>query len=162
MAGDYEDVYDIEEMDDGELRDLILQKLEEEAAVDLERLEIRVADGNVTLEGRVGTERELQQIEQVVSDMLGISDAHNDVVVDELVRAERADAADEAAAEDAAADAPLGEGGHRTSDTADHMLADTEHDQFGTSNPQEATERGFSYNPPQRPEQEGTRSEERH
>jgi hypothetical protein len=162
MARDFEEVYDIEDMDDDELRELVIQKLNESADWDADLVDVRVDEGHVQLEGRVGTEQELQQIEQIVTDVLGISELTNDLVIDELVRGERSAAADEAAVEDARAEPVLGEGGHRTADTADHLMADTDADQFGTADPKEATERGFSYNPPQRPTQEGIRSRETH
>lgn len=162
MAKDFENVYDLEDMDDRELHDLVVQKLSESGDLDVDRIEVRVEDGRVLLEGRVGTEQELQQIEQVVTDVLGIVDTTNDIVVDELVRGERSGAADVAAVEDARAEPALGDGGQRTSDTADHLMADTESDQFGTGDPGAATERGFSYNPPTGPTQEGSRSRETH
>jgi hypothetical protein len=162
MAKDFEEVYDLEDMDDDEIRELIVQKLDESTDWDGDRVEVRVEEGHVLLEGRVGTEQELQQIEQLVTDVLGITNTTNDIVIDELVRGERSAAADEAAAEDSRAQPALGEGSQRTSDTADHLMANTEADQFGSGDPKQAIERGFSYNPPTGPTQEGSRSRENH
>lgn len=162
MADDYEEVYDLEAMADDELRELIVQKLREDGDLDLDLIDVRVETGQVRLEGRVGTEQESRQAEQIVTDVLGITNATNELVVDELMRGERSEAADVAAMEDLRAEPALGEGGHRTADTAEHLLADTEHEQFGTSDPKEAIERGFSYNPPTRPLQDGSHSEETH
>jgi hypothetical protein len=139
-----------------------VQKLDESTDWDGDRVEVRVEEGHVLLEGRVGTEQELQQIEQIVTDVLGLHDVSNDIVVDPLVRGERSQAADIAATEDARGAPILGEGAHNTSDTAAHLVDDTEHEHFGTSDPREATERGFSYNPPDGRTQEGTRSRENH
>jgi hypothetical protein len=162
MTRDFEDVYDLDDMDDDEVRDLIRQKLTESGEVDVARVDVTVEGGHVLLEGRVGTEQEVEFVEHVVTDVLGIPDTTNEIVVDELVRGERSEAADEAAVEDARGEPVLGEGGHRTSDTADHLMANTEHEQFGTADPKESAERGFSYNPPKRPTQEGVRSRETH
>ena len=86
MPGDYEDVDDIETMDDEELRDRILEEFEDYGDLDPDLVEVRVERGRVTLSGRVGTERELQQFEHVVTDVLGVRDVSNEIVVDELVR----------------------------------------------------------------------------
>jgi len=160
MARDYEDVHGLDSLPDDDVRDLIAQRLGEADDIDSERIEVRVDAGHIYLEGRVGTEQELQVAEQLVTNIAGSESVTNELVVDALVREQRSEAADIAAAEDAAADPALGEGGHRTSDTAEHLLDDTERDLYGTRNPKEAIERGFSYNPPEGPVQEGSRSEE--
>src|SRR5688500_5588469 len=102
MAGDFENLHDIENLDDNELKQLILQQINEYPGLDADLIEIRVENHGVILNGRVGTEQELQQIEHVVSDLLGVEDVRNDVVVDELMRADSSEAADEAASEAAA------------------------------------------------------------
>ena len=85
MASDYEDLYDIDNMSDGELRKLVLQELHEHPEIDVDRIEVSVQDGEVRIAGRVGTEQEVQQIEDVLADLLGASDIHNELVIDELV-----------------------------------------------------------------------------
>jgi hypothetical protein len=160
MANDFEDVHGIDQLPDSDLRALIVERLGEFDDIDVERLTIHVNEGSVHLEGRVGTETELQRIEHVVTDVLGLQDVTNGIVVDDTIRARQSEAADDAAAQAAGAAPLLGEGGHRTSDTADHLLDDPESEQFGTSSMKEATERGTSYNPPTGPVQEGTWSEE--
>jgi hypothetical protein len=162
MARSYEDVHDIDSMPDDDVRDLILQRLGESDDHDTSMVEVRVDAGHIFLEGRVGTEQELQAVEQIVTAIAGDEAVTNELVVDSLVRAEQNEAADIAAMEAAAADPPLGEGGHRTSDTADHLLDDEEGELYGTRSTTEAIERGLSYNPPDGPLQEGSRSEERH
>ena len=72
MPRDYENLYNIENMGDQEIADLISQELREYPDVDVDDLDIRVQEGFVTLGGRVGTEQELQVVSQVVSDVLGI------------------------------------------------------------------------------------------
>jgi hypothetical protein len=162
MARSYENIDDIDSMPDDDVRALIVQRLGESDAWDGSRVEVRVDAGHIYLEGRVGTEQELLAIEQVVTTIAGGEAVTSEIVVDSLARGERAAAADRAAVEADAADPALGEGGHRTSDTAEHLLEDAEHDMYGTRNAQEAIERGFSYNPPDGPTQEGTRSAEDH
>ena len=118
--------------------------------------------GHIYLEGRVGTEQELQAIEHTVTNIAGGDSVTNELMVDALLRGEAAAAADVAAADADAAEPALGGGGHNTSDTAAHLLDDAEHDMYGTRDATEAIERGFSYNPPDGPIQEGSRSEENH
>lgn len=161
MPKDYEDVDDIESMDDEDLRGRIIQQFEEHGGIDPDLVDVRVEDGHVTLAGRVGTERELQEFEHVVTDVLGLSRITNEIVVDELVRETHSEAADEAVVERASA-GPSSGGADRTSDTADHLLDDTAAEQFGTDDIPEAIERGYAYEPPREPIQEGTESRERH
>ncbi len=72
MPRDYENLYNIENMGDQEIADLISQELREYPDVDVDDLDIRVEEGFVTLGGRVGTEHELQVVAQVVGDLLGV------------------------------------------------------------------------------------------
>jgi hypothetical protein len=156
MAGD--DMYDLGNMSDDELADMVREELDERPELDPSGLEIHVADGQVSITGRVGTEAEYQLIEQVLTDVIGIEDLNNDVVV----RPDQDDAADVANAE--LYGSPRGQrgGANRTEDSAAHLLEDTGAEQFGTGDMGEAIERGYSYNPPAGPVQEGTRSKEDH
>lgn len=162
MAGDYENLYNLENLSDDELRDLVYQEFREIPEIDPDLVEVRVERGAVSLDGRVGTEQELQQIEHVLTDILGVSSVRNDLVVDELVRGERSEAADDAAAEEIDSDAQTGTGARRTEDSARHLLGDTAAELYGTHDPQQATEDGTAYEPPDRPVQEGTWSRENH
>src|SRR5437762_585270 len=100
MASDFEDLYDLENLNDDELKQLVLQELSEYPEIDVDLIEIRAQDGVVTVTGRVGTEQELQQVEQVLTDVIGVDSVRNELVIDELVRGERSEAADDAWAED--------------------------------------------------------------
>jgi len=162
MAGDFEDIYDLENMTDEELRALVREELDEYADLDASGLDIDVSQGRVKVSGRVGTESELQMVEQVLSDVIGLPDVENELVVDPLTRVQQPEAADEANAE--LYGAPRGQrgGANRTEDTAAHLLDDTGAEQYGTNDMGEAIERGHSYNPPATPIQEGTRSAEEH
>lgn len=162
MAADYEDFHDIESMTDAALESLIREQFNEHPDLDGSRVDIAVADGTVRLEGRVGTEGELQILEHIVTDVLGIERITNELVVDELMRGEQAEAADVANARVYAADGGARGGADRTEDTAEHLLEDTQAEQYGTSDMGEAIERGQTYNPPDAPVQEGNWSRENH
>lgn len=162
MATDYEDLYDLDDLDDQEIADLIYQELEEVPELDPDLIDVDVEDGFVTVTGRVGTEWELQVVEHVLSDVLGIANYSNELVVDELVRAEYSPAADEAVAEDAEVEAQLGEGFGRTDPSAEHLFEDLPGELYGTHDLQQAIELGEAYEAPDRPVQEGSWSEEAH
>ncbi|HEX2168349.1 MAG TPA: BON domain-containing protein, partial [Longimicrobiales bacterium] len=98
MAEDYEDFYDIESMTDEEIQALVREQLEEHPDIDAARLDFLVSDGRVQMSGRIGTEAELQIIEHVVTDVIGLK-VDNDLVIDELVRQQQPEGADRANAE---------------------------------------------------------------
>lgn len=162
MADDFEDLYDIDAMDDQEIEDLIVQQIREYPDLDADLIDVRVERGFVTLAGRVGTEQEMQEVGQIVSDVLGIRDYSNEIVIDELRRAEYSDAADEANAQDAEVESQLGEGNEATTDTAAHLMQDVEAEMHGTHDPSQAVEGAIPYRPADRPIQEGSWSEENH
>src|SRR5690606_21646099 len=162
MPGDYEDLYDLENLDDDELASLILEELGEYPEIDPDAIDVDVQDGFVTLTGRVGTEYELQVVEQVLSDVLGIANYSNELVVDELARIEYLAGADDAVAEDEEIEAQYGEEGRRTEPTAEHLLEDVAGQAYGTHDYQRALETGETYEAPDRPIQEGSWSEENH
>jgi hypothetical protein len=161
MANDYEDFYDIDSLTDAELEALVREELDEYPDIDASGLDITVTNGRVTLSGRVGTEAEYQQIEHVLTDVIGVH-VENEMVVDELTRYEQPLAADEANAQVYASGRGGRGGADRTDDAAEHLLADTSAEQFGTNDVGEAVERGYSYNPADTPIQEGTWSKENH
>ena len=152
MARDFEDVYYLDSMSDDEIRDLVVQELNEYPEVDAELVDVNVNNGAVTLSGRVGTDREIQQIERVLTDVIGVKEVRNEIVLDELARGEQSEDAEEA----------MRGGPVNTSDEAAHLMEDIDADQFGTDNPQTAVERGTAYEPPEGPPSEGTWSREQH
>jgi hypothetical protein len=163
MVRDYENIDDIDSLTDDELTDLARERLEQTTEIDTEAVEIAANAGRIELRGRVGTEGELQRIEHVLTDVLGIDRVTNDLVVDPLVRDLQPDAADTANIErnDDVRTAMSG-GDDRTTDSAEHLLPDQAAEQFGTHDAREAVERGYSYDPPDGPIQTGTESRERH
>lgn len=164
MVGDFEDLYDLENLDDDQIHDLIIEELEEYGDIDVDLLEIDVLDGFVTLSGQVGTEYELQVVENVLTDILGIANYSNEIVIGGLVRFEQSEAADEAHFEMQAADEDSQFGGSpdETEPSASHLLEDTQSEQDGTQDMMRAIEEGEAYEPPDRPIQEGYWSEEDH
>ena len=85
---DYENMHDIDELDDRELRDLVREQLAAHTALDIDDITVSAAQGSVTLTGRVGTEGEKRVAEHVLTDVLGITDFTNDLVIDPIRRAE--------------------------------------------------------------------------
>jgi hypothetical protein len=164
MAHEYDNLHDIANLDDGELKDLVLQELREYPDIDVDLVEVNVERGQVRLSGRVGTEQEVQTVEHVVTDLLGVGKVNNELVIVDAVRGQRSEAADDAFIEDTEADPQMstGAGIGTTSDTAQHLVEDLDAEQFGTHNPQEAVERGTAYEPPDRAIQQGSYSIEDH
>ncbi len=162
MANDFGDTRSLEELTDGELRQLIHDRLRSnDALIDETDIEIHVVAGAVTLTGRVGTEGDLQRIEQVITDEIGVIDVTNNIGIDENLRGMQPMAADDAAMFDADVRATSG-GADRTEDSAEHLMDDRAAEQYGTRDVSEAIERGYSYEPPDSPTSEGTRSREQH
>ena len=81
---DYEDIHDIDELDDRELRDLVRGHLARHTALDIDDITVTAKDGCVPLNGRVGTEGEKRVAEHVLTDVLGITEFENDLVIDGL------------------------------------------------------------------------------
>jgi hypothetical protein len=162
MGDDFEDLYGLSDMDDDEIRELIRQQLQEHTRIDPDEIDVDVTDGRVRLSGRVGSEQDYQAIEHVLTDLIGLGAVSNEMMVDELRRGEQPEAADEANAARLEADGSHRGGANRTEDSAEHLLRDTASELHGTGNVSEAIERGYSYNPPTEPLQEGSESREDH
>ena len=107
MARDFEDVHDIDDLNDDELRGLVREHLAADSALDIDDLSIHVEDGHVTLEGRVGTDEERRIAEHIVSDVLGVEDYENNIFVDPMRRATSPEAADDNLAEEEATEGRL-------------------------------------------------------
>lgn len=155
MARDYENLHDLDDLSDRELRDLVIERLADDDGVDADNVTVVVEDGLVRLTGRVGSEEELRIAERVVSDGLGVTRYANELVVDALRRGEDPEAADDAAAAEADQDRYLGDRPDQQSDTADHLVEDLEAEMFGTRDVKDAIEGGQSYSPPDEPTPEG-------
>ena len=156
MAQDYENIDDTADMSDGELRAFVRDRLEEQLAFDPQDVEVAVRNGVVRLSGRVGTDQEYRIVEHVVTDVLGLSDVQNELVVDSLRRAESPMAIDEHLAdEDEREGLLLGDRARSESPEAQHLHEDMRAELFGTADVQKAIENGISWNPPESPTPEG-------
>jgi hypothetical protein len=156
MAHDYEDIHDLDDLSDDELRELVRDHLHAHAGIDVDDIMVEVRDGAVVLNGRVGTEAEQRMAERVLTDTLGIEEVDNQLVVDALRRAESPMAIDDhLASEDATAGLMLGDRPTPTPPEAEHLAEDLDAELYGTVDMQKAIEQGTSYEPPTMPTPEG-------
>jgi len=158
MAHDYEDMHNIEELDDRELRDLVREQLAEHPSIDVDDITVLVANGSVSLTGRVGTDGERRIVEHVLTDVLGITDFTNDLLVDKVRRAESPEAIDEHLVdEEERSGALLGDVAVPFSAEAEHLADEFRDDVAGTTDYTRVMEDGMTWNPPQGPTPEGMR-----
>jgi BON domain-containing protein len=161
MAHDFENIDNIDDLSDDELRRLVRERLREHRGLDLADITVHVRDGEVHLSGRVGTDGERRVAERVVTDSLGIAALRNDLVVDSLRRAESPEAADENVAdEEERSGVLLGDRPVPFSREAEHLEEDLDSRLFGTSDVGSAIQNGTAWNPPVSPTQEGQEGEE--
>jgi hypothetical protein len=154
---DYENIDDIDDLDDRELRDLVRERLAEHTALDIDDITVTAKDGSVVLAGRVGTDGERRVAEHVLTDVLGLVDFTNDLVVDPLRRAESPmDIDDHLADEARRAGTLLGDMPRPDSDEV-ALEATEEEDLAGTTDYQRSVAEGLSWNPPESPTPEGLR-----
>lgn len=88
MARDFENTQDLDGLSDRELRDLVRSHLAAHNGLDADYITVRVTDGAVVLDGRVGTDYERRVAEHVVTDVVGVRTVRNDLVVQSIHRAE--------------------------------------------------------------------------
>jgi hypothetical protein len=153
---DYEDIRELDELSDNELRALVRDTFEQQLLFDPNDVEISVRNRVVTLSGRVGTEEELRIAERVVTDMIGVESVRNDLLVDPIRRAESPEAIDEHLVDEELHEDLLLGGRVRSDDPeAEHLKEDLKAELFGTTDVQEAIEEGIPWNPPDGPTPEG-------
>jgi hypothetical protein len=156
MARDFEDVNDIDDLDDDELRGLVREHLASDSALDIDDLTINVEDGHVILDGRVGTDEERRIAEHIVTDVLGVADYENNIFVDPVRRATSPEAADDNIAdEDATGGRLLGDRPVSLSPQVEDRLEDEDAQLYGTTDVSHAIEEGTSWIPPEAPTPEG-------
>jgi hypothetical protein len=153
MADDYEDIFELDELSDEELRELVRSQLADYDTIDADNILVRVKNGEVRLSGRVGTVSEREIADHILSDVIGLTDFRNDLVVDEVRRDEEPEAADDAIADaQARGEDELGGDADMTTDTeALREEDDLQADLYGTHDVQRAIEQGTSYEPPDEP-----------
>jgi hypothetical protein len=156
MARDYEDIQNLDQLDDREIRDLVRERLAEHNGLDIDDIVVHVEKGAISLSGRVGTDGERRIADHILTDVLGIEEFTNDLVVDPIRRAESPiDIDDHLAEEDRSAGLLLGDRAVPLSPEAEHLADDAESDLAGTTDVQDAIEGAKSWNPPESPTPEG-------
>lgn len=156
MARDYEDIQNLDQLDDREIRDLVRERLAEHNGLDVDDIVVHVENGAIALSGRVGTESERRIAEHILTDVLGVEEFTNDLVIDPIRRAESpVDIDDHLAEEDRSAGLLLGDRAVPLSPESEHLAGDTETDLAGTTDVQDAIEGAKSWNPPESPTPEG-------
>jgi hypothetical protein len=159
MARDYEDFSSIDDLDDDELRQLVRDRLAEHPNLDPDDIDIEVENGFVRLGGRVGTEGELRIAEHVLTDVVGVVEFDNGLVVDANRRVDTPlDVEDHLAMERGSAGSVFGEMPEQDSPEVDLNRGDEDLDErmYGTTNYQDAVAHGTSYEPPESPTPEGS------
>lgn len=162
MARDFEDLHNIDDLNDDELRDLVRTHLAGSNAVDADSISVSVEDGVVRLGGRVGTEEELRVAEHIVSDVLGIEQIENNMVVDALRRPESSEDIEEHLATESESEGLLlGDRAVPFEDEDAQVRDDLDARLFGTTDVQKAIADGTAWIPPESPTPEGRDSEAR-
>ena len=156
MARDYEDIQNLDQLDDREIRDLVRERLAEHNGIDVDDIVVSVQNGAIALSGRVGTESERRIADHILTDVLGVQEFRNDIVIDPIRRAETPmDIDDHLAEEDREAGLLLGDRPVPLNPEAEHLADDAETDLAGTTNVHDAIEGAKSWNPPESPTPEG-------
>lgn len=158
MAQDFENAFDLDDLSDAELRDLVREQLAQDDAIDVDGILVHVKDGYVTLSGRVGTEGEKQIADHVLSDVIGLETYSNDIFIDPIRRDEEPEAADDAVTRAASSSDESLLGGSDLSDTDDEAQRASDNDDaslFGTRDIESVMENGVPWIPPDEPTPEG-------
>ncbi|PYP79426.1 MAG: hypothetical protein DMD35_08360 [Gemmatimonadetes bacterium] len=156
MARDYEDLQNLDQLDDREIRDLVRERLAAHNGLDIDDIVVNVENGAIALSGRVGTEGERRIADHILTDVLGVQQFTNDLVVDPIRRAESPlDIDEHLEEEDRTSGLLLGDRAVPLSPEAEHLADDADADLAGTSDVQDAIEGAASWNPPESPTQEG-------
>jgi len=156
MARDFEDVHDLDDLSDDELRAVVREQLAAHNALDIDDITVAVKDGNVTLSGRVGTDGQRLIAEHVVTDVLGVQRIQNDIFVDPTRRPTSAEAIDDhLVEEDAVEGLLLGDKPPTRSDEDEEVHPSLDADLYGTSDVQTAIADGTAWIPPEGPTPEG-------
>jgi hypothetical protein len=161
MADDFEDLHDIEELSDDELREVVRRHLAADTALDADDVQVTVQAGTVFLDGRVGTEQEQRIAERIVADVLGIQAYENRIFVDPIRRGESPEAADESAVDDdIRAGRLLGDRAVPLERESELETEDLDAELYGTTDVQKAIADGTAWIPPEGPTSEGIAGQE--
>jgi|SRR5579884_734420 len=156
MARDFENIHDLDDLNDDELRGLVREHLAANNMVDVDEIVVTVTNGVVCLDGRVGTDGERLVAEHVLTDLLGIREYRNNLFVDPVRRALSPEAIDEhLAEEDRNEGLLLGDRPVPINPEAETVQESVDHELYGTSDVGHAIADGTSWIPPESPTQEG-------
>ena len=156
MARDYEDLQNLDQLDDREIRDLVRERLAGHNGLDIDDIVVTVQNGAIALSGRVGTESERRIADHILTDVLGVEEFTNDIVIDPIRRAESpVDIDDHLNEEDRASGLLLGDRPVPLNPEAENLADDADGDLDGTTDVQDAIEGAKSWNPPESPTPEG-------
>ncbi|MDP9177605.1 MAG: BON domain-containing protein [Gemmatimonadota bacterium] len=156
MADDYDNTDEIANLSDDELRTLVRTELRAQKAFDADDITVNVRDGRVSVSGRVGTDVELRVIDHVLTDLIGLKDPENLLVVDDIRRAESPEAIDEHLVdEDVHSGLLLGDSPGQHETEAEHLASDNDSDSGGTHDVTQAIEGAEPWIPPESPTPEG-------
>jgi hypothetical protein len=153
---DFENIHDLDDLNDVELRDVIRSHLRAHNGLDADYITIKVNDGAVMLEGRVGTDSERRVAEHVLTDTLGIVAVENHLVVQAMHRAESPlDAEEHLVEEERTEGLLLGDRAVPFSAENEELEEDLDSRLYGTSDVGKAIADGTPWIPPESPTQEG-------
>ena len=156
MAQDFENLHDIDDLNDDELRGLVREHLAAHNALDIDDITVHVSNGRVILSGRVGTDGERLIAEHIVTDLLGAERLRNDIFVDQLRRAESPEAVDESIADDDRREGLLlGDRPVPLSPEVEDSQPSVDAELYGTTDVHSAIADGTPWIPPESPTQEG-------
>lgn len=156
MARDFEDIHDIDDLGDDELRELVREHLAAHNGIDIDDINVHVEKGQVRLLGRVGTEAEARVAEHVVTDVLGLQNVSNELVVDATRRAESPMAIDDHLADEEKTEGLLlGDRPVPLADTVSEVEDELDDRLWGTTDVQKTISEGTAWIPPESPTPEG-------
>jgi len=156
MADDYDNTDEIANLSDDELRTLVQSELRAQPAFDADDITVKVRHGRVTVEGRVGTEVELRVVDHVLTDLIGLEDPENLLVVDEIRRAESPEAIDEHLVDEAEhSGILLGDSPGQHDSEAEHVGRQRGRNPRATHDVSQAIEEAEPWIPPEGPTPEG-------
>jgi BON domain len=156
MARDFENIQNVGDLSDQELREVVRSHLAAHNGLDVDYITVRVKDGAVALDGSVGTDYERRTAEHVLTDVLGLTDVRNDLVVQAIHRAESPVEMDDHLTEEERTEGLLlGDRAVPLTPESEHLAEDLDARLWGTTDVGRAISEGTAWIPPESPTQEG-------
>lgn len=156
MARDFENLDDLDDLNDDELRGVVRNHLAAHNGLDIDDFTIQVKDGLVILGGRVGTDGERLVAEHILTDVVGARRFRNDIFVDPVRRAESPEAVDDHIVDEETREGLLlGDRAVPLSPEVEERQPPLDAELYGTTDLHRAITDGTSWIPPESPTQEG-------